>query len=135
MWDPNTLPPTLPHISSLTFPYISPYLPHTPTLFYSSSHTSSHIFRPAVRCNIPFCSYANRLHKLGVKSLEYRRLQFDIILMFKIYHKLSDLHIDNYFEHCDRKYDFCSHNFKIKSKFCTNTERFRNFFFIRIINV
>ena len=33
MWGPNTLPPTLPHISSLTFPYISPYLPHTPTHF------------------------------------------------------------------------------------------------------
>ena len=55
--------------------------------------------------------------------------------MFKIYHKLSDLHFDNYFWHCDRKHNFRSHNFKIKSKFCTNTEQFRNFFFIRIINV
>ena len=73
-----------------------------------------------LRCNIPFRSYADRLDKLGIKSLEYRRLQFDIILMFKIYHKLSDLHFDNYFEHCDRKYNFRSHNFKIKSKFCFN---------------
>ena len=55
--------------------------------------------------------------------------------MFRIYHKLSDLHFENYFKHCDRKYNFCSHNFKIKSKLCTNTEQFRNFFFIRIINV
>ena len=61
--------------------------------------------------------------------------QFDIILMFRIYHKLSDLHFDNYFKHCDRKYNFRSHNFKIKSKLCTNPEQFRNFFFIRIINV
>ena len=88
-----------------------------------------------LRCNIPFCSYADRLDKLGIKSLEYRRLQFDIILMFKIYRKLSDLHFDNYFNHSDRKYNFRSHNFKIKSKLCTNTEQFRNFFFIRIINV
>ena len=88
-----------------------------------------------LRCNIPFCSYADRLDKLGIKSLEYRRLQFDIILMFKIYHKLSDLQFDNYFEHCDRKYNFRSHNFQIKSKLCTNTEQFRNFFFIHIINV
>ena len=86
-------------------------------------------------CSIPFRSYADRLDKLGIKSLEYRRLQFDIILMFKIYHKLSDLQFDNYFEHCDRKYNFRSHNFQIKSKLCTNTEQFRNFFFIRIINV
>ena len=90
-----------------------------------------------LRCNIPFHLYADRLDKLGIKSLEYRRLQFDIILMFKIYHKLSDSHFDNYFEHCDRKYNFRSHNFKIKSKFCTksNTEQFCNFFFIRIINI
>ena len=88
-----------------------------------------------LRCNISFRSYADRLDKLGIKSLEYRRLQFDIILMFKIYHKLSDLQFDNYFEHCDRKYNFRSHNFQIKSKLCTNTEQFRNFFFIRIINV
>ena len=79
--------------------------------------------------------YADRLDKLGIKSLEYRRLQFDIILMFKIYHKLSDLHFDNYFEHCDRKYNFRFHNFKIKSKLYTNTEQFHNFFFICIINV
>ena len=59
-----------------------------------------------LRCNIPFRSDADRLDKLGIKSLEYRRLQFDIILMFKIYHKLSDLQFDNYCEHCDRKYNF-----------------------------
>ena len=88
-----------------------------------------------LRCNIPFRSYADRLDKLGIKSLEYRRLQFDIMLMFKIYHRLSDLHFDTYFEHCDRKYNFRSHNFKIKSKVCTNIEQFRNFFFIRMINV
>ena len=80
-------------------------------------------------------SYDDRLDKLGIKSLKYRRLQFDIILMFKIYHKLSDLQFDNYFEHCDRKYNFRFHNFKIKSKLCTNTEQFCNFFFTRIINV
>ena len=88
-----------------------------------------------LHCNIPFRSYADRLDKLGIKSLEYRRLQFDIILMFKTYHKLSDLQFDNYFEHCDKKYNFRSHYFKIKSKLCTNIEQFRNFFFIRIINV
>ena len=70
-----------------------------------------------LRCNIPFCSYDDRLDILGSKSLEYRRLQLDIILMFKIYHKLSDLHIDKYFEHCDRKYNFRSHNFKINPNF------------------
>ena len=37
-------------------------------------------------CNIPvpFTSYADRLHKFGINSLEYHRLEFDAILMFKI---------------------------------------------------
>ena len=55
---PNILPPRLPHISSLIFPYISPYLPHTPThfptpplipLFHispSSPHTPTHFPTP-----------------------------------------------------------------------------------------
>ena len=48
LWGSNTLPPTLPHISSLTsphllphFPYISPYLPYTPTHFLLSPHLPS----------------------------------------------------------------------------------------------
>ena len=32
VWGPNTLP----HLSHLTFPYISPYLPHTPTHFFTA---------------------------------------------------------------------------------------------------
>ena len=41
--------------------------------------------------------YADRLHKLGIKSLEYRRLEFHVILMFKIYYRpnLSDLQFDD----------------------------------------
>ena len=85
-----------------------------------------------LRSSIPFNSYADRLNKLGIrpKSLEYRRLEFDIILMFKIYHNLSILHFDNYFEHCDRKYNFRSLNFTVKSKFCANTDQFRNFLYV-----
>ena len=48
-------------------------------------------FNVFIRCNIPFISYADRLHKLGIKPLEYCRLEFGIILMFKIYYNLSDL--------------------------------------------
>ena len=98
-----------------------------------------------MRCNIPFDSYGNigfdsyadRLNKLSIKLLsqEYRRLEFDIILMLKIYHNLSDLPLDNYFEHCDKMYNLHSHDFKAKSKFCANTDQYRNFFFIRIIIV
>jgi len=35
----------------------------------------------------------DRLQKLGIKSLEYRILEFDLILMYKIRHNLSDLQL------------------------------------------
>ena len=55
--------------------------------------------------------------------------------MFKIDYNLSDLHFDEYFKYCDRKYNFRSHKFAIKSKFCANADQFRNFFFTRITKV
>ena len=47
-----------------------------------------------LRFNISFYSYTNRLNTLsvGIKLLEYRGLESDIILMFEICHNLSDLH-------------------------------------------
>ena len=49
------------------------------------------------RCNIPFSSYADQLNKLNLKSLEYRRLEFDLILVYKICYKLIDIAFDDFF--------------------------------------
>ena len=100
---------------------------------FKKRHTSVKFTRNIfLRCDIPFDSYANRL---GIKSLEYCKLEFYIILMFEIYHDLSDLPFDNYFEHCDKMYNLRSHDFKNKSKFSVNTDQYRNFFFIHTIKV
>ena len=88
-----------------------------------------------IRCNIPFTSYADRLHKLGIKSLEYRGLEFGFILMFKIYYNLSDLQFDDYFIHSKRRYNLRSHEFVIQSKFYASCDQFRNFFFNRIVRI
>ena len=48
-------------------------------------------------CHLPFNSYEDCLTKLGIKSLEYRRLEFDLILMYKISHNLCDLNFSDYF--------------------------------------
>ena len=85
--------------------------------------------------NIPYTSYADRLHKLGIKSLEYRRLAFDDILIFKIYHNLSDLQFDDYFTHSRRRCNLRSHEFVIQSKFYASCDQFRNFFFNRIAGI
>ena len=88
-----------------------------------------------VRRNIPFTSYAGHLHKLGVKSLEYCRLEFDVILMFEIYYNLSDLQFVDYFIHSKRMYNLRSHEFVIQSKFYASCDQFRNFLFNRIVKI
>ena len=56
-----------------------------------------------IHCNLPFNSYEDRLTKLGIKSPEYHRLEFDLILMYKISHNLCDLNFSDYFvfQTCD----------------------------------
>ena len=50
-----------------------------------------------VCCNIPFSSYSDRLHKLNLRSLEYRRLEFDLILVYKICNDLIDIAFEDIF--------------------------------------
>ena len=49
------------------------------------------------RCNLPFSSYSDRLHMLNLHSLEYRRLETDLIMVFKITHNLVDVRFDDLF--------------------------------------
>ncbi len=39
-----------------------------------------------------------RIAFLGLKTLEYRRLEFDLIMCFKIIHQLVDLNENDYFK-------------------------------------
>ena len=48
-----------------------------------------------IRCKISFNSYSDRLSKLNIDLLKYRRLELDLILMFKMCHSLCDL---NFYE-------------------------------------
>ena len=61
--------------------------------------------------------YEDRLTKLGIKSLEYRRLEFDLILMYKISHNLSDLNFSNYFVFQTCAYNLRRHDFTVQSLF------------------
>ena len=60
---------------------------HTSVGISTKKQFTSNIF---LCCNIPFDCYADHSNKLGIMSLEYHKLEFDIILMF-IYYNLSDL--------------------------------------------
>ena len=43
------------------------------------------------RCRIPFSSYSDRLKKLNMETLEYRRLYNDILFTYKLTHNLLNL--------------------------------------------
>jgi len=56
-----------------------------------------------------------RLFKLGIKSLEYRRAEFDLMLMYKICHNFSDLQFNDYFFFRHASYNLRQHSFTVQS--------------------
>ena len=86
------------------------------------------IFR---RSNLPFSSYAERLHMLNLHSLEYRRLLTDLIMVFKITHNLVDVEFEDFFTYYYSPYTTRRH------KYCLAVEKHKtnsrsNFFTARI---
>ena len=76
-------------------------------------------------------SYLDRLRRLNIKSLEERRIGFDLILVYKIINNLISLDSLDFFEFSNTITR--GHNLKIKANFCrTNTKKFS--FPNRIIN-
>jgi hypothetical protein len=78
-------------------------------------------------------SYTDRLVACGLPSLELRRLRTDIILCFKIIHKLIALNFDDFFKFESNK-KTRGHNFKLIIPKCITTLR-HNFFAARIVPV
>ena len=56
----------------------------------------------------------DRLYKLNIPSLEYRRLEFDLVMVFKILHKLVDLKMENFFTFYESPYNTRRHKFCLK---------------------
>ena len=50
------------------------------------------------RCNIPFTSYEDRLYKINLKTLEYRRMETDLIMVYKILNNIVDIRQEDFFE-------------------------------------
>ena len=50
-----------------------------------------------IRVKLPTMSYTDRLANLGLHSLEYRRVDFDLVMCFKIVKNLIDLDASAFF--------------------------------------
>ena len=86
------------------------------------------IFR---RCSIPFTSYEDRLHQINLESLEQRRINYDLILLYKIINGLSCIQFSDYFDYKDINYNLRRNTVQIKSKIIiksTNKLWLNNFF-------
>ena len=75
------------------------------------------------------------LHILGIKSLEYRGIEFDLILMYKICYYLSDLRFDDYFVFRDTGYNLRQHSLSVQTLQQCKHIKYQHFFFNRIVNI
>ena len=81
------------------------------------------------RCNIPFDSYSDRLYKLDLKTLEYRRLEFDILMFYKFMNGLVDIKKSEFFTMSASRYNTRSHELCIRPNLI-NTNQLQHKFFI-----
>ena len=86
-------------------------------------------------CNIPFMSYSDCLHKLNIQSLQYRRLEYDLILMYKIYYGLIDINFDNFFKYCSSPYKLRCHQLTLQSTGKPKHKNVTNFFSHRNVSL
>ena len=91
--------------------------------------------KACLRCGITFKSYSNRLETLKLKSLQYRRIVFDLILLFKIINGLSDLNFFDFFMFRNIPYHFRGNSKKISTKHNFKTSQWNNSFFSRVAGI
>ena len=100
-------------------PIWSPHLDHDKKLVESVQRYYTK--KICQRCSIPFTSYEDRLYKLSLNSLEYRRKEIDLVMVFKIINNLVDLRMEDFFEwyvspYNTRRHSLCITNATPKSE-------------------
>ena len=94
-------------------------------------HYTRKIFQ---RCGIHFLSYHDRLYKLNIKTLEYRRIEFDLMMLYKIIHKIVDLPFSDLFRYYHSPYSTRRHNYCLESRPLNNLTS-RNFYANRVVPI
>ena len=84
------------------------------------------------RSRIQFTSYQDRLYKLNIHSIEFRRMETDMVLTYKIIHNIIDLPMNKFFQFQANPYSTRSHQYCLAVK-TANTEFQKNFFGCRVV--
>ena len=79
-------------------------------------------------------NYSERLQACKLPSLELRRLWSDLVVCYKIVHKLVDLDFDDFFELECSRYSTRGHKYKLRIPKIVNCIR-KNFFSIRVLPI
>ena len=80
------------------------------------------------RCKISYASYKDRLVKLSLNSLEYRRVEHDLFFLYKILNGLLDVNANNFFNQTETHHNTRSHDRRIRPKLPLKTQNQGNFF-------
>ena len=91
--------------------------------------------RAFLRCNIPFESYADRLNKVNLKTLEKRRLVTDLVLLYQIINGLSDLRFSDFYFFNHNPYNLRRNSIQIFPLRDHLNAQWRHSFFIRTARV
>ena len=84
------------------------------------------------RCGVDFVSYNDRLRKLNIKSLQERRIYFDLVFLYKIIHGLTNLHFSDYFVFRHNHYNLRGNSQKIDTLNKFKSHQWSNTFFARV---
>ena len=89
------------------------------------------------RLNLRFNNYLERLDLMNMNSLEYRRLEFDLILLYKILHKMIYINLQDTISISNilSTYNFRRHSLQLTPHPLCNTNMRYNFFSNRIIQI
>lgn len=111
----------------------TPY--HTSLIKQIESPQRSYTKKVCKRLNIKFDNYSERLEIMQMESLEYRRLKFDLILLYKILNKLIEVDFDTHFtfSQINNTYNLRRNSLHIQKPSISRTEIRLNFFSQKIV--
>ena len=87
------------------------------------------------RAGISYMDYDDRLANLGLQSLEYRRVFYDLAMCYKIYNNLVDLPFESFFTKPARSYSIRGHPCILRSKHLRHHAFRAHFFTERVIPI